>query len=68
MNKCRQSHPQNRKMESKATPGGQKNDHGDHRWTKKVSKASQGASKVTPRGAQKLCVLRAPWARSAGKR
>ena len=44
-------------MESKATPGGQKNDHGDPRWTKKASKATQGASKVTPRGVQK------PWLR-----
>ena len=33
-------------MESKATQG-------DPRWTKKASKATQGASKVIPRGAKK---------------
>ena len=62
MNSGRQNHPQNRKVESKATPGGQKSNQCDLQWTKKASKATQRRAKVTPRGAKKLWALRGPWA------
>ena len=38
MKHCRQSHPQNQKMEPKATQEDKKRDQGDSKWTKKAPK------------------------------